>query len=87
MLAEKMPDVSKIYLAEYIGRIREEIPLPELILAALNKLPKNGRIRYPKHKNALTAVSWLVNQVPDSDVRKQEISSLYDQARTRLLKR
>ncbi len=82
MLSEHMPRVSKINLAEYIRRIHEvdKIELPELMLEALKKLPDNKRVRYAKHRNVLTSVKVLLNQVSDDDKRKEEIVTLYKKA-------
>jgi hypothetical protein len=85
-LMEHMPRISKITLAEYIRRIHEvdEIELPELMLEALKKLPNNKRVRFAKHRNVLTSVNVLLEQIPDSDKRKEEIVNLYQQACERL---
>lgn len=85
-IMEHMPRISKITLAEYIRRIHEvdEIELPELMLEALKKLPNNKRVRFSKHRNVLTSVNVLLEQIPDSDKRKKEIVNLYQQACERL---
>ena len=77
----------RVYLAEYIGRIKEAdtIPLPELLLEALRKLSVNKRIKYDKSRLLISAVSWLLEEVPDTDNKKTEIISLYLQARSRLV--
>jgi len=82
MLTKHMPRVSKVNLAEYIRRIHEvdEIELSELLLEALKKVPDNKRVRYAKHRNVLTSVKVLLNQVPDNDKRKDEIVALYKRA-------
>lgn len=81
-LKESMPKIARVYLAEYIRKIKEthEIELPELMLMALRKLPNKGRIRYAKHLNVLTSVDSLLSEVPDDDKRKEEILGLYQQA-------
>jgi hypothetical protein len=86
ILTPEMPRVSKIYLAEYIGRIKDvdRIPLPELILEALHKLPPNKRIRFKKHLYVLTSITWLLPDVPDTDSRKALIVNLFQEARNRL---
>lgn len=86
ILLEHLPRVSKIYLAEYIRRIQEvdEIELPELMLEALRRLPENKRVRFPKHRNVLISVNELLNQIPNSDSRKEEIISMFQHACARL---
>lgn len=86
ILVEYMPRVSKITLAEYIRRIHEvdQIELPELMLEALRRLPKNKRVRFAKHRNVLKSVNVLLNEIPDTDARKEEIVNLYQQACERL---
>lgn len=86
ILLEHLPRVSRITLAEYIKRIHEvdQIELPELMLEALKRLPENKRIRFPKHRNVLKSVSVLLNQIPDTDRRREEIVNLYQKACERL---
>lgn len=86
ILTEHMPRVAKVTLAEYIRRIHEvdDIELPALILEALKKIPDNKRVRFAKHRNVLTSAGVLLEQIPDSDARKEEIVRLYQQACARL---
>jgi hypothetical protein len=81
MVNEHMPQVARVYLAEYIRRIKEsnEIELPELMLLALRKLVNSKRVGHERHRNLLTSVNALINEVSDEDKRKEEILSLYQQ--------
>jgi hypothetical protein len=83
---EAAPRVSKVYLAEYIGRIHDvdKTPLADLILEALRRLPENKRVRYKKHRLVLISIGCLLEQIPDADGRKAEIMHLFLKACSRL---
>ena len=77
---EALPTAALYTLKMYVGH---KLPLPDLLIAALKKLPERGRIRLKKDNLSLAAVSHLIDQVPDDDPRKGEISILFQKALTR----
>jgi hypothetical protein len=83
---ELAPNAAKNVLEHFVGR--EDLPLPELILEALHKLPVTGLINHKKDKVVLQGISWLIDKVPDTDTRKTEIVRLFYDAlyRSKLLK-
>jgi hypothetical protein len=60
----------------------ESIPLPQLILETLQRIPSNGRIRYKKHVFAFWAVGRLMDELPENDPNLPEIIDLYGDRRT-----
>lgn len=80
MLEPNIPIAGRILLQEYLGkdaRKGKNIELTQLVIDALQKLPNNKRIKYPKHRTVLFAISWLIREVPDSEPQKQEILKLF----------
>ena len=81
ILEGKAPNASKVFLMQYTGK--ENLPLPELILEALHRLPSSGHISQSNDNLAIMAISWLLNQIPDTDLRKSEICQLFDNVSSR----
>jgi len=80
MLEPNIPIAGRLLLQEYLGkgaRKGENIELPQLIMDVLQKLPDNKRIKYPKHRTVLSAISWLIREIPDTESKKQEILKLF----------
>ena len=76
MLEPAIPTASRIALKYYLG-VNEDIELSQLLIMALQKLPNNKRIRYPKHRTVLSAISWLIREIPNTESQKQEILKLF----------
>ncbi|MHB8777053.1 MAG: hypothetical protein ACYC6R_04720 [Anaerolineales bacterium] len=76
MLETSIPTAGRILLQEYVGT-GANIELSQLVIKALQKLPSNKRIKYPKHRTVLSAISWLVREIPDTELQKQEILKLF----------
>jgi hypothetical protein len=83
---ELAPGAARIVLEHFVGR--ENLSLPELILEALYKLPVTGLINRKKDNEAVQGISWLIDEVPNTDTRKTEIVRLFYDAlqRSKLLK-
>ena len=75
------PDSSRVYLIEYTGG--KNLPLPELILVALHKLPSFGPITQGDDNLAILAIGYLLIKIPDSDPRKSDIVRLFDDVSSR----
>jgi len=80
-IEELAPKASEIILSDFIGQY--DLPLAELVLRALKRLPSKGRIRGKKNNRVIIAFSWLINEIPDSEARKDEIFLLYQDALNR----
>ena len=57
--------------------------MPELVLAALDKLPHFGRITEGNDNLAILAISDLLGKIPDSDPRKSDIFRRFDDVSSR----
>jgi hypothetical protein len=71
------PGLAKRFLARFSSL--EDAPLSEQVLEALRKLPRTGRIRDTVPK----AISWIIDEIPDSEPRKDEINQLFQDALSR----
>jgi hypothetical protein len=78
---EAAPQASVLVLRRYVGR--EDLAIPELLMAALKLLSVSGRIRRQSDKTAVNAVSWLLDQVPDANPLKAEILQIYQHITSR----
>jgi len=76
------PEASQVFLAEFTGR--EDLPVPELLLEALSRLPSTGSIRGKRDAFAVTCIGTLKDEVPDSHPRKGEINRRCDEMQSRL---
>lgn len=81
MAQEAAPEASIVFLRQYVRR--NDLPVPELLIEALRRLPRSGRIRRKSDNTALKAVSWLTDQVPNDNPLKAEIARLYQDALVR----
>ena len=75
------PEGSKVFLAEFTGR--DDLPLAELLLDALNKLPRTGDIRGKRDGFVIKSIGWLKAEIPDSDLRKSEINRRFNEVLSR----
>ena len=75
MAQEAAPEASIVFLRQYVRQ--KDLPVPELLIEALRRLPRSGRIRRKSDNTALKAVSWLMDQVPDDNPLKAEIARQY----------
>lgn len=80
-LLELPPEAALPTLNRYVRK--RDLSLPDLLLAALNKLPESGRIRREKDNLSLVAVGHMIDHVPDIDPRKGKIFILFQKALTR----
>jgi hypothetical protein len=71
ILEEAAPRAAKVVLTEFTGQ--ENLSIPELVSIALRKLSSIGSIRRKRDKLAIKAISWLMDQVPNTDPRKTGI--------------
>jgi hypothetical protein len=78
---EAAPEASMIFLRQYVRR--DDLPLPELLMEALKRLPPSGRIRRKADNTALKAVSWLLDQGPEDSALSAAIRHQYDDALAR----
>lgn len=65
---------AKIFLAECIGRKGLDLAdadLLDIVQGALDKLSTKRRDQ--QYRNMLTALSWAIADIPDTDPRKPEI--------------
>ena len=84
---EATPEAARIYLVNFVGRTDWKVSndeLPDLLLEALNKIPKTGNIRRKKDKMALKAVSWLIDELSDSYPRREEIVRIFNENMSRI---
>jgi len=80
ILNDAAPEASKVFLKQYVG---EELEIPELLLKAAKKLPSTGSIRRKNDNRAIKAISYLLDDVSDSDPMKEEVKRLFDNAYSR----
>ena len=80
-LTEAAPEASKVFLKHYVGE--GELTVPELVLKATQKLPSTGPISRKKDDIAIKAISYLLDDVDESDPRKEEAKRLFDSAYSR----
>lgn len=76
------PKAARIFLANFVGKTDWKVSideLPDLVLEALNKIPKTGNIRRKKDKTALKAVGWLIDEISDSYPRREEIVRIFNE--------
>jgi len=76
LLDETMVDAALPFLGDILHLTQGEltnIALPDLLLRALETLPKQGSIKNRDGLRILKAVTVLLDQVPNDDPRKQEI--------------
>ncbi len=81
ILIDAAPKASKVFLKHYAGE--GELMVPELVLKAAQKLPSTGPIRRKNDNKAIKAISYLLDDVNESDPRKEEIKRLFDSAYSR----
>ena len=81
ILIDAAPKASKVFLKHYVGK--GELTVPELVLKATQKLPSTGPIRRKKDNIAIKAISYLLDDVDESDPRKEEAKRLFDSAYSR----
>jgi len=74
----KHADAHEVVLTMFVGR--RDLPLPDLILKALRRLPETGPIRDREPKRVIKAISAHIKQVPDSHPHKREMVRLYNGA-------
>ena len=69
------PRASRIVFSNYIGwtEMKFDQDIAEGIIAAIKKLPSSGSIRKKNDKNIVKAISWLFDEIPNSDKRREEI--------------
>jgi hypothetical protein len=87
ILKEARPEAARIVLADFVGKTDRKVSndeLPDLVLEALNKIPKTGNIRRKKDKRAHKAVSWLIDEIPDSYPRREEIVKIFNEIMSRI---
>ena len=80
-LNDAAPKASKVFLKHYVGE--EELTTPDLLLKAAQKLPSTGPIRRKEDNRAIKAINWILNEIDESDPRKEEIKKLFDSAYSR----
>ena len=84
---EAAPEAARIILVDFVGKTDRKVSsdeLPDLVLEALNKIPKTGNIRRKKDKMALNAVSWLIDEISDSYPRREEIVRIFNENMSRI---
>ena len=69
-------------MAEFTAR--EDLPVPELLLEALSRLPSTGSFRGKRDVFAVRCIGMLKDDVPDSHPRKGEIRRQWDEMQSRL---
>lgn len=87
ILKEATPKAARIVLANFVGKIDRKVSndeLPDLLLEALNKIPKTGNIRRKKDKMALKAVGWLIDEISDSYPRREKIIRIFNENMSRI---
>jgi hypothetical protein len=80
-LIDAAPKASKVFLKYYVGE--GELTVPELLLKAAQKLPSTGPIRRKNDNRAIKAINWLLDDVDESDPKKEEAKRLFDSAYSR----
>lgn len=80
------PKASIAVLKDFTGR--KDLALPELVLETLHKLSGTGPIKRKGDKRAIKAISWLLDGIPYTHSRRNEIIQLFDNAlhRSKLFK-
>jgi hypothetical protein len=82
ILEEAGPEASRVFLAEFTAR--DDLPVPELLLEALSRLPATGSFRGMRDVFAARCIGMLKDDVPDSHPRKGEIHRRWDEMQSRL---
>jgi len=83
---EAAPEAARKVIVNFVGKMDLKVgddELPDLVLEALNKLPKTGNIRRKKDKVALKAISWLIGEIHDLYPRREEIIRIFDDSMRR----
>lgn len=83
---EATPKAARIFVSNFVGKTFLKVSddeLPDLVLEALNKLPKTGNIRRKKDKLALKAISWLIGEIHDSYPRREEVIRIFNDSMRR----
>ena len=86
-LKEAAPEAARVSLADFVGRTDRKVSndeLSDLVLEALNKIPKTGNIRRRKDKMALKAVNLLIDEIPDSCPKREKIVRIYNESISRI---
>lgn len=84
---EATPEAARIVLADFVGKVDLKVSndeLPDLVFEALNKIPKTGNIRRKKDKMAFRAVGWLIDEIPESYPRREEIVRIFNDIMSRI---
>jgi len=84
---EAAPEAARSVLVDFLGKTDRKVSndeLPDLVLEALNKIPKVGSIRRKKDKMVLKAVSWLIDEIADSYPRREEIVRIFNESMSRI---
>ena len=76
------PDANEVILTMRYPRLKS-LPLPELLLEALQRLPETGPIRQSRDKHALNAISRLCKKMPNWEPQKRQIYHLLKDAFSR----
>ena len=80
-LDDAAPKAAKVFLKYYVGE--GELTVPDLVLKAAQKLPSMGLIRRKNDNRAITAISYLLDDIDESHPRKEEAKKLFDSAYSR----
>jgi hypothetical protein len=77
LLQDAAPEVSRLYLEDYLESKRGVLSNIELAIKAMHAIENAKRPRAKKHRLALRAIGWFLSEISDQEPQKKLVSDWY----------